>query len=356
MLHEVEFLISIYNSTGIIMYTAGGGFHSLKAVRGTAISLTRSIPRLKKDRVRPFGRLFHTTQQPHLQWLDVCFHQTHTVLTGLHEFTGLPWAWTLPLTALLIRSLIFVPIGIYTHRNRERIIAVQPLSYAWHHILQRKVFKEHAALGPDQCTKILNAELKLKAAELKLKIGARPWKGLLPWLQLPVWLVVIETIRKMSGTHEGLLGLVTKNFKTPVEQDRETALEALGAPSIVPVEQSFSTEGALWFTDLVVPDPQLILPFLLSGTLFANIYYQTSYIHAKGITQTKWNRRLTNSLKLVALAVGPLTLQVPSAMLVYWISSSALATAQSVILDRSLRTAPRITPCKPRQSLESPVP
>lgn len=338
------------------MYPTRGVFHLSKATRGTPIFSSRYTSILAIDKRPPSRRHFHATQQPQLQWLDVCYHQTYTVLTGLHGLTGLSWVWTLPLTALLIRGLIFVPLGIYTHKNRERIIAVQPLSYAWHHVLQRRVSREYAALGPNQCTKILNAEMKLKATELRLQMGARSWKSFLPWLQLPVWLTVVETLRKMSGTHEGLLRLVTKNFKTPVEQDRETTLEALGAPSIVPVEQSFSTEGALWFTDLLVPDPQLILPFLLSGTLFVNIYYQTNFIHAKGITQTKWNRRLTNSLKLVALAVGPLTLQVPSAMLVYWISSSALANAQNVILDRSLRTAPRITPCKPRQSLESPMP
>lgn len=337
------------------MCTTRGVSHLSKATRGTPILASRGSP-ISVSNVKLLSRRhFHATQRSQLQWLDVCYHQTHTVLTGIHGFTGLPWVWTLPLTALLIRGLIFLPLGIYTHKNKERIVAAQPLSHAWHQILQRRVPREHAALGPKQCTKILNAEMRLKSAELRLKMGARSWKTFLHWLQLPVWLTVIETLRKMSGTHEGLLGLVTKNFKTPVEQDRETILEAVGAPSIVPVEQSFSTEGALWFTDLLVPDPQLILPFLLSGTLFANIYYQTRYVHAIGIAQTKWSRRLTNSLKLVALVIGPLTLQVPSAMLVYWISSSALATAQHVILDRSLSTAPRLTPCKPRQGPESLV-
>ena len=338
------------------MYAAGGVFRSANAVRENLILSSRCIPRFKANKVPPLQRPFHATQQPQSQWLDVCYYQTHTLLTGLHGLTGLPWVWTLPLTALLIRSVLFVPLGIYTHKNRERNIAVQHLSSAWRHVLQRKIFKEYAASGPDHCTKVLKAGMKLKTAELRREMGAKSWKLCLPWLQLPVWLVVVETIRKMSGTKDGLLGLVTKNFKTPVEQDRETTLEALGAPSVVPVEQSFSNEGALWFTDLLVPDPQLILPFVLSATLFSGLYYQALHVHAKGIPQNKWTRRITNSLKLVALAIGPLTLQVPSAMLVYWISSSALATVQHIILDRVLKTTPRLAPCKPRQGLGSLMP
>ena len=39
----------------------------------------------------------------------------------------------------------------------------------------------------------------------------------------------------------------------------------------VPLEDSLSTGGALWFSDLLAPDPFFILPTILSSAMFASI-------------------------------------------------------------------------------------
>ena len=312
-----------------------------------------SYPETEQFRLKSSRRLFHTTQPYHSQVLDICLSQTHNLLTNIHTISGLPWVLTLPLAALLIRGTLITPLMIYTTKNRERIASLSPILSAWRHVLERKVNKEYGSLGPEKAEKILKAELRIKRAEIYRTMNVSPLRLFLPWLQFPVWLLMIETIRKMSGAGDGLLSLLAKPFSHSVEQDSETALAAL--ESDFPVEQSFSTEGALWFHNLLAPDPQLILPFLLSGVLFANIHRQVHVASKSGLPIGKWQKRFTNALKLFALAIGPLTLQVPCAMLVYWITSSTFAFLSNEVLDRVYTPAKRIVPCKPRQPIGSPI-
>ena len=291
------------------------------------------------------SRAFHTSPKCQSSLLDVCYSQAHTVITGLHSLTGLPWVVTLPLTAFLVRAVVISPLSIYSHRITRRQLALQPLLQAWRFPLQRKVFKETAALGPSAAQKKLLKALASKRRELNKRFGTGNWKRFLPVLQLPVWLIVIETIRKMCGTHAGLLGLLTRTSQEAVEQPGTDSVAEV-SPSVVPVEESFSGGVALWFPDLLLPDPLLILPFVLSGSLFANIHFNSS---RPGVTPSNFSRRLTNTLKILALAIGPATLQVPAAMLIYWISSSLFALGQHAILEWYMPASPSVKPCRPRQ-------
>lgn len=59
------------------------------------------------------------------------------------------------------------------------------------------------------------------------------------------------------------------------------------------------------------------------------------------------SRGIRNALKLIALAVGPLTLGMPTGMLLYWISSSAITFVQSVLIDRFMPIRDPILQCAP---------
>ncbi|KAI9852864.1 MAG: hypothetical protein M1838_004423 [Thelocarpon superellum] len=158
----------------------------------------------------------------------------------------------------------------------------------------------------------------------------------------------------MCGTHDGLLTLIARPFTTPTtigeESDRVSTLEALRNLRSVPIEEALATEGALWFPNLLVPDPQLILPFVLSGTLLANIILASSSRRNSDTAPSSFQRRVSNALKILALAIGPATLNLPAAMLVYWTSSSLFSVAQNSLLDRAMPLQPPVKPCKPRST------
>ena len=154
----------------------------------------------------------------------------------------------------------------------------------------------------------------------------------------------------MCGAQEGLLGLVAGQFKiTNIETNRETILDNLSG-SAVQLEPSLAEEGALWFQNLLAPDPFLILPFVLSGVLFTAVTGGNSAFGGRKRKVSARSRRLGVSLKLCALAIGPLTLDVPSAVLVYWISTSGISIAQHWIFDKLQPLRLPVQPCKPKKT------
>jgi inner membrane protein COX18 len=153
----------------------------------------------------------------------------------------------------------------------------------------------------------------------------------------------------MCGTHSGLLGLLVTNPFTSqpsIDPDapRDAALSSLvdSPPTASYVDPALATEGALWFPNLLLPDPHLLLPFILSGTLFLNIHLTTRR-SPLAPAATPFQRRLTTTLKVVALAIGPATLNVPAGMLVYWTSSAlfALGIGRGLDVWMPLRPPPR---------------
>jgi len=268
----------------------------------------------------PSYRSFHASPRP--QFVEQVIPIAYSIIDGIHSTTGLSWAYTLPLSAFLIRATFVLPVSIYSRLNIKKQAALAPLINTWQHPLRKQVMQEIAASGkvahPARAHVTLLRKTKEKRDELYRRWDCPRWKTWLPILQLPVWLTAIEAIREMCGQKSGLLGMV---FRTKVD----------GIAQVLPVEESFATEGMLWFPDLMLSDPNLILPFILSGTIYLNI----SRGSGKNIV-LPWQRGLDRALKLVALAIGPLTLNIPSGMLLYWIASSSFAYAQATILEKAI--------------------
>ena len=279
----------------------------------------------------PSCRTFHASPQP--RFLDAAITSTHTLLEGLHSFTGLPWAYTLPLSALAIRTAFVLPFSIYSRRAAQKQATLTPLVMSWQHQLRKETMREVGHLGPGVAHSTLLKKTRKKRNEIYSRWGCGRWKMFLPIIQVPIWLTAIETIRKMCGTSTGLLGMIAATFTSGKDA---AGLEDSAIITGVETELSFATEGALWFQDLLLPDPQMILPFMLSGTILLNL----THAAPRGMKMSTFQRRLSNSLKIVGLVIGPLILHVPSAMLVYWISSSMLAYTQALVLDRVMPVKP----------------
>ncbi len=174
----------------------------------------------------------------------------------------------------------------------------------------------------------------------------------------------------MAGTTKGLLGLmlpagVVRNVNG---FDAAPELAVAGIPgegfeaelmgekglveAVVPVEPSLATDGMLWFPDLTAADPMLVLPFMLSGIMFLNIY-SGQHRGIPGVAMTRRRIRIMRALGVVALAVGPLTLQIPTAMLLYWVSSGMFAYWQNLLIDHYMPIKSPVKPCEPKKgSLE----
>lgn len=296
------------------------------------------------------ARHFHASHPKHSAILDACLNQTHTLIAGLHASTGLPWFATLPLTAFLVRVCLITPLKIYNHQQVKRQLALRPLLFAWARPLRLRINEQHAALGEAYVQEEFTHELKIKGRQLQKKLGVSNLGLLAPLIQLPIWLVIMETIRKMCGTHHGLLGLVAKSF-SQLDSEGWTDTSSVVVDYAAASEPSMAIEGALWFPNLLDTDPKLLLPFMLSASIFGLIRHTDLSVIRRNGRKTKWQKRLSRIFKLLALAIGPLTLHMPSAMLVYWLSSSLMALCQSYLFERSLPYPPPTLPCKPNKTL-----
>lgn len=281
-------------------------------------------------------RFFHPSGKLHSSLLNTCCIQTYDVLAGLHASTGLPWLLTLPLTALIVRSTFVLPLAIWSRINLQRTASIRPLLLAWQPIIMNRVVKENVRLGPDTCRKLAELNMKEKRTELFQTFGVTRWSAFAPLLQLPVFLLVVETIRRMCGQKSGLLGFIAEKIGANS-----------GHTASIPVEGSMAAEGGLWFPDLLVPDPMLILPATLSALLYANASEFSSISERTGITPSKGQVRWSRALKVLALAMFPFTLNIPSGLLIYWVSSALFGTATNLLLRAAMPLPTSPAPCTP---------
>jgi inner membrane protein COX18 len=137
--------------------------------------------------------------------------------------------------------------------------------------------------------------------ELYYNEGCHPLKvTILPWIQIPLWITISLALRNMSGAYPG----------------------ATTSSSLM---SSLSNEGILWFPDMTLPDPLFILPFILSAANIINIEMHS----LKRKQQGKFQRISTKFFRVLSVGMGVIASQLPSAMTLYWSTSSLYSLIQN---------------------------
>jgi inner membrane protein COX18 len=231
------------------------------------------------------------------------------------------------------------------HLRRERDIA--PLKQAW--VTWADLKKKQLGGGPR--SKGANMEIKKEFSE-RIKLLHQRWdisvmSRFAPFLQLPVWILLMESIRGMSGNKSGLVPWLL----SLIEGNQEGTDAAVNSLHLM-VEPTFANEGALWFPDLLAGDSTGILPALLTASILLNVqagWKATPRADLADMPRMEMYRAVSfNGLRLF---IQVLTLNVglsgwfyemPAALLIYWISSSNIATLQTYILGKKMFMKPPI--------------
>ena len=246
--------------------------------------------------------------------------------------TGLPWAATIPLIAFLVKTCIMVPLSVYFSRMYDRSVRLYPQLIQTRTAVEKRVGQQHGDKSHQERQKILGIEFRRARNRLFKENGIHPRGNFIMYINIPIWFAMMETIRRMTGTEDGMLSLISNSSAAfgPKENPGPSITD-----EVIPIDPSLATEGMLWFDNLMIPDSTMILPFALSGIVYAMYSYPAGTYEARLIpmmgTQEDANQVRSFNLqrrkyqKLGALAIGPATLMFPSAMLLYWFSG-ALAT------------------------------
>jgi inner membrane protein COX18 len=266
--------------------------------------------------------------------MDAWIAVPHEILVSLHSI-GLSWAVVIPTAALLARALIFPTITLPLRRVMQRRLELVPLISAFAPSLRNTMEKAPKEGVYKKAPDVLFKNRMLAARKhLQKDFKCGWWYNWITVLQLPVFLAITEAIRSMIGMQRGLMGALLDRIgwsSTGSVLEQDSASPRLYNPEWY--EPSMAVEGLPWMLDLTAADPSLTLPFVVSGLMIANLAFTGPKV-TKELPQSLMQRRMTRSLLLVGLAIGPLTLELPAGILYYWACSSASALASNILLDR----------------------
>ncbi|KAL4868821.1 hypothetical protein BDV12DRAFT_196979 [Aspergillus spectabilis] len=305
----------------------------------------RAIRRL--PRILPFQQVrgFHQTR-PALFIAEVLDVSTSFV-QGVHSVSHLPWALSLPLTAFIVRMGVALPLQVFTKVQARKDSDLAPLLMAWRQHYQKEA--QRGAASGSQAKHVVTKRLEEQHKALRHRWGIfRFWRPV-NFLQMPVWIAIMESIRAMSGNDRGLVPYLLSRL--------EPAAAAESNAVYLAVEPSLATEGALWFPDLLAGDSTGILPALLTVSILVNVRSGWKVPTMKSISdlpRLEMAKKLSGIglrvfIQIIALNVGYASYmyQMPTALMVYWITSTNIATLQTFLLQKYMLPNPSFKLWKP---------
>lgn len=363
--------------------------------------------RLSTSRIRPQFRLQHANSSQHgfifrtqppipgqrrnFSGADVAhtlLRSSEWLITGIHHVTGTPWFVSIPLVALVIGACLRAPLTFYSHRMACKRAKLGPLIQAQTAMIGLGLRKKAV---PNLREKVASLMAERSRTLMRTFAGSERNSVYGGLLSLPIFVSNVEVIRRMCGGPLGILGRLgfgfsagdathtgtttTTDFAEAVSTTTISATElgevTAAIPSDVqfsiPVEPTFATEGCLWFPNLLESDPLHVLPLAVSAMLVANMIPENSAArrelfglspvvgdkHAVLLGQSRKRRAFQRSMLILAFAIGPITMDLPAAVHLYWFSSAAFSLAVSKGMRRAM-PIPKNT-VKPCQGMEIPL-
>ncbi|GFF30371.1 hypothetical protein IFM58399_02547 [Aspergillus lentulus] len=306
-------------------------------------------PHTAGKRVAQQIRHFHATRPS--PFINEVLSVSSGFIHAVHSISGLPWALSIPLTALIVRTTVAMPLQMYTKIQARKQRDLAPLLHSWRKHFQAQIKKRvdaenHNPILPREAIRELATKIKAKRKELHKRWNVpRFWKPV-SFLQIPIWISVMESLRAMSGNNKGLVPYLL-SLVEPSSAEPSTAVH-------LAVEPSLATEGALWFPDLLAGDSTGILPAALTLSIILNIRagWKAPALSdmadlprieiAKNLT-VRGIRVLVQALAL-NIGVSSYLYEMPSALMIYWISSTNIATLQTFLLERYMLSKPLLEP------------
>ncbi|KAJ2019106.1 hypothetical protein GGI14_001822 [Coemansia sp. S680] len=236
-----------------------------------------------------------------------------------------PWWGVIAGSAFALRTLLILPVHIYQQRAQARARKLAGISKLWYRPMRASLELELATRTPPATDKefaqLLSKRLSRRHHLLMFRQGCHPiFSVLLPMTQIPIWMSMTFCLRHLSGRLIPWL-------------DSATAALPAAAPGM-------TSEGILWFTNLVATDSTGMLPAITGLVYFANalvqLYRRREYALANSpdgaISKTSWLSHIVPYLGFVAPPVITyVAMSQPSAIVLYWLASSSFTLAQKLV-------------------------
>ncbi|PIK48272.1 putative mitochondrial inner membrane protein COX18 [Apostichopus japonicus] len=251
-------------------------------------------------------------------------HMAQSLFELGQSLTGFHWAGSIAVTTFALRFVLTFPLSVYAQNIRGKVEGFQPeivarsryiFSQRFRHRMKEEKWSEKRA------QRVFLGLVRLQAKEIYVRENCHPAKGsVLLLVQLPLWITMSLALRNMSGAFSG-------RFFTDPEY----------------LVSEFATDGALWFHNLMIPDPYLVLPVLVGVLNLINI--EMHALHKGRVSG--FQKGLNNFLRVFSVLMVPIAAYIPSSLVLYWTVSAAYSLGQNIVLKLpSVRTALNITKSK----------
>ena len=249
------------------------------------------------------------------------------VLLNINSFSGLPWWATIMSTTIILRFLITLPLARQQAVTVAKLELMQPTINEIVEALKHNItIKGKRANKPvEEVNREFRIEARLHIKDIYKREKCNPLKlYILPWVQLPLWIVISLALRNLSGY-----------FPKGENFDGTT----LCHPDLI-------AGGFGWITDLSVSDPYYILPIIIGITNLMNIELNT----LRKKEPSKRQIIITRVFRTLTIAMMFFASQVPSAMSLYWATSSSYGLLQNLILTQPALRRKLAIPKSPSES------
>ncbi|OQR74903.1 mitochondrial inner membrane protein COX18-like, partial [Tropilaelaps mercedesae] len=239
---------------------------------------------------------------------DICQSEivkaAENTLINVHDTVGLSWWCCILTSTIILRTVITLPLAIYSHHVLARLANLGPEAKELNRLLQAEtaLAKQKLNLSQKDAIALYKYSLKKRISELTERENCHPAKATITtFAQVPLWISFSLAIRNISES----------SFK--------------GAYAL----QSFQYEGFLQISNLALPDPIYVVPVLVCIINLVNIEL---YCLRSNMPQFGWNRALTNGLRLATVMLLPVAAIAPSGVTLYWLGSALTAITQNLLL------------------------
>ncbi|KAM3866953.1 cytochrome c oxidase assembly protein COX18, mitochondrial [Diretmus argenteus] len=229
-------------------------------------------------------------------------HLAEQAFVNVQQMTGLPWWLSIMFTTLTLRTLVTLPLAAYQIAIIAKVEALQAEIAEMAKRLRYEVSVRGKERGwtEKHCRYQFNKNMRRIISQLYIRDNCHPFKAsLLVWVQLPMWISLSMALRNLS-----------------LDQSH-TVLQA-----------ELALGGALWFSDLTLPDSTWILPVCLGLTNLLIIEMLT----LEKVEVSRFQKILTNVMRGISLLLIPITAAMPSSMALYWFSSSLVGLGHNLLL------------------------
>ncbi|XP_045463679.1 cytochrome c oxidase assembly protein COX18, mitochondrial [Harmonia axyridis] len=229
-------------------------------------------------------------------------------LINVHDYTGLPWWATIICSTILLRTTTTLPLAIYQQIILARL---ELLKYEMNELV--KELKKETTIATkmydlDERTarNIYNYSLKSNWKKLIIRDNCHPFKtSILLWVQIPLWISVSMCLRNMI-------------YMQPI---KDSSAEI--------IHDQLSVQGIWWIQNLTEIDSTYIIPITFG---LINLSLIELSIMSKVTVPTKLQKIITNIFRGFSIIMIPLSASVPSALVLYWTTSSMFGLIQNLTL------------------------